>query len=161
MARKKSEKVDKVDPEEKIKTLTLFDHLNHVQSVQDPNYFSSLSEGDKKTWNNWMINRFLSMVPEYIEVINEIQHLSTSIPNDEYYRLLISVIPKKKTYAKFIKQINTDKYSKSVMMFLAKHFECSTREVNDYLTILTENDVKSIYYKYGYEEKQVKKLLVE
>lgn len=161
MAKKKTEKVEKVNQDEKIKTLGLFDHLNQIQCVQDPDYFSKLTDGDKKTWQTWMINRFLSMVPDYIEIINEVQHLSSVLTNDQYYKLLIGIIPKRKTYSKFIKSTSVDKYSKNVMTFLANHFECSTREINDYLNILNENDIKAIYQKYGFEEKQIKKLLVE
>ncbi len=154
MARSKKETTD----EDKPKTLGLFDHLNQVQSIQDPNYFKKISEGDKKSWSSWMINRCLSMVPEYIEYINEIQHLSRVVTDEEYYRVLIGIIPKKRIYSPFPKSIG-DKMPKPVMLFLASHFKCSTREINDYLNVLNENDIKSIYYLYGYDEKKVKKIL--
>ena len=157
MAKGKKQPVSS-DEDEKQKTLGLFDHIKHIQNVQDPKYFSKISDGDKKTWNNWMINKFLSMIPEYIECLNEVQHLSTVLSNENYYKLLIMVIPKRSVYAPFIKG-KSDKFPKDVMMFLATHFQCSKREINDYLEILTVDDVKTIYYSYGFDKKEVKKLI--
>ena len=155
--RKKKEETFGVE-EEKQKFLGIFDHLKHVQNVQDPHYFDKISDGDKKSWTNWLINKFLSMIPEYIELLNEVQHLSKILEKEEYYRVLIMIIPKRNVYAPFIKG-KSDKYPKSVMLFLAQHYRCSIREINDYLEILTEDDIKSIYYTYGNDQKQTKKLL--
>ena len=33
------------------KAKTLFDHLNHITSVQDATYFDKLSDEDRKTWS--------------------------------------------------------------------------------------------------------------
>jgi len=154
-ARKKKEIVE---GEEKSNALGLFDHLRQIQTVQDPHYFDKITEADKKTWTSWMINRFLSQIPEYIELINEIQHLSKTLPDSEYYRLLIMIIPKRQVFGGYIKG-KSSKYSKDVMEFLAKHYQCSVREIDDYLEILDESDVKTIYYSYGFDEKQVKNFL--
>ena len=154
-ARKKKEIVE---GEEKSNALGLFDHLRQIQTVQDPHYFDKITEADKKTWTSWMINRFLSQITEYIELINEIQHLSKTLPDSEYYRLLIMIIPKRQVFGGYIKG-KSSKYSKDVMEFLAKHYQCSVREIDDYLEILDESDVKTIYYSYGFDEKQVKNFL--
>jgi hypothetical protein len=75
--------------EDESPNLKLFDHLRHIQTVQDPNYFDKITEGDKKSWTSWMINRFLSQIPEYIEYVNEIQHLSKILPDREYLENLL------------------------------------------------------------------------
>ena len=31
---------------------SLFDHIKQITNVQNPMYWDSLEEGDKKTWNN-------------------------------------------------------------------------------------------------------------
>ena len=36
-------------------------------------YWESLDDGDKKTWSNYMVHRFLSMKSEWLVVVNEIQ----------------------------------------------------------------------------------------
>ena len=44
----------------------LFDHINAITTIQDPKYFDKLGDEDLKTWSNFMINRFLSMKPEWL-----------------------------------------------------------------------------------------------
>ena len=56
-----------------MKTKTLFDHIKQITNVQNQLYWDNITEADKKTWNNYMVHRFLSMKPEWIEVVNEIQ----------------------------------------------------------------------------------------
>ena len=60
-----------------IKKKSLFDHIKEITSVQNPNYWETLSEDDKKTWSNYMVHRFLSMKMEWIEVVNELQKYNT------------------------------------------------------------------------------------
>jgi hypothetical protein len=52
---------------------TLFDHIKAITTEQRIDYWETLEEGDKKTWSNYMIHRFLSMNPDWIEVLSEIQ----------------------------------------------------------------------------------------
>ena len=37
---------------------SLFDHIKQITNVQNTLYWDSLSEGDKKTWSNYMVHRF-------------------------------------------------------------------------------------------------------
>ena len=55
---------------------SLFDHIKAITSVQSPTYWDTLEDDDKKTWSNYMVHRFLSMNPDWIEVLSEIQPLS-------------------------------------------------------------------------------------
>ena len=62
---------------------------------QNPKYWDTLNDGDKKTWNNYMIHRFLSMNPNWIELVNGIQQYWELEP-EVLYKFYISVIPKSK-----------------------------------------------------------------
>ena len=42
------------------------------------------------------------------------------------------------------------------MEHLTDYFECSSKEVDDYLEILTPQQVKTIIMKYGVDDKQLK-----
>ena len=88
----------------------LFDHLNALTAEQDPNYFDKLTEEDIKSWSNFMINRFLSMKPEWVELIATLLPLTQTLQPKEMYKLYISVIPKGKYYLKYIKGKGEDKY---------------------------------------------------
>ena len=144
-------------PTEKVKTL--FDHFGHLLSSQSPDYFSTLTEGDKKTWSNWMINKLLSMIPEYIETTNELQRYSINLEPELYYKVLISIIPRKRIYSKYIKKTKTSLYSAEVIEFLAKYFLVSTREIEEYLDFISEDIIIAIYKEHGFDDKEIKKLL--
>ena len=73
-----------------VKKKSLFDHVNQVTSVQNPNYWEEISEEDKKSWSNYMVHRFLSMKMEWVEVVNELQKYKLQ-PKD-LYKLLIFII---------------------------------------------------------------------
>ena len=88
------------------KAKTLFDHLNHITSVQDATYFDKLSDEDRKTWSNFMVHRFLSMNYDYIELIAEIQPLTQTLAPELFYKLLIGLIPKGKVYLRYITSRN-------------------------------------------------------
>ena len=66
----------------------LFDHINAITTIQDPKYFDKLSEEDFKTWSNFMINRFLSMKPEWVELIASILPLTQTLQPKEMYTML-------------------------------------------------------------------------
>jgi hypothetical protein len=54
-----------------IKKKSLFDHINQIKKVQNPKYWETLTEEDKKSWSNYMIHRFLSMNMNIIDLVNE------------------------------------------------------------------------------------------
>jgi hypothetical protein len=76
----------------------LFDHLTAITVEQDPNYFDKLTEEDVKTWSNFMINRFLSMKPEWVELIASLLPLTQTLRPNEMYKLYIGILPNGKQY---------------------------------------------------------------
>jgi len=71
----------------------LFDHIKGVTFRKTK--WEDLSDEDKSSWNNYMINRFFSMEVELTELINEVQKYSSGILTSEfYYKLLHDVLPK-------------------------------------------------------------------
>lgn len=141
------------------KAKTLFDHFGHLLSSQSPDYFSTLTEGDKKTWSNWMINKLLSMIPEYIETVNELQRYSLNLEPEQYYKVLINIVPKKRIYSKYIKKSKSSIYPQEVIDFLAKYFLISKREIDEYLDLLSEDIIIAIYKEHGFNDKEIKKIL--
>ena len=141
----------------------LFDHLNAITSEQDPKYFDKLSEEDLKSWSNFMINRFLSMKPEWVELIATLLPLTQTLQPKEMYKLYISVIPKGKYYLKYIKAKSEDKYEEFLVDLIKKDFQCSEKEANEYIEVLYSTregreNIKYICEKYGTDKKQITKL---
>ena len=70
---------------------SLFDHIKAITSEQNPNYWETLDDGDKKTWSNYMIHRFLSMNPDWIQVLSEIQPYTQVLEPKALYLALIGL----------------------------------------------------------------------
>ena len=141
----------------------LFDHLNAITAEQDPKYFDKLSEEDLKSWSNFMINRFLSMKPEWVELIATLLPLTQTLQPKEMYKLYISVIPKGKYFLKYIKGKGEDKYEEFLVELIKKDFQCSEKEANEYIEVLYSTregreNIKYICEKYGTDKKQITKL---
>ena len=81
------------------KPVTLFGWLDEITLKKSPT--NSFDESDWKTFNSYLINKYVSMQPEYIELVNYIQ----KIPYDnkkQIYSIYREMIPKKKVFLKYI-----------------------------------------------------------
>ncbi len=79
--------------------MNLFDWLNEISYKKSP--WSSFSKDDKDNFNSYMINRFISMKPDYIDLVNLIQKYP--IPKSVLYSYYCNTIPKKRTFFRYIK----------------------------------------------------------
>jgi hypothetical protein len=142
---------------------TLFDHINAITQDKNPKYWDMLEESDKKTWSNYMILRFLSMKPEWIELIADIQPYIQEAPPKAMYLALIGLIPKTRAFLKYMKPASADKYENWVIELVAKKYEVSLGEAEDYTHILYQTNsgkshIKQIAEDYGTDTKQITKL---
>ena len=142
---------------------SLFDHIKAVTQFQDPKYWDKLEESDKKTWSNYMIHRFLSMNPDWIEVLSEIQPYTQVLEPKQLYLSLIGIIPKGRYFLKYTKGKKENKYESFLIDILIQDFQCSTKEAEDYCEILYSTregreNIKYICEKYGIDKKQITKL---
>ena len=117
--------------------MNLFDWLNEI--TYSKRSWDQFASEDKDEFNTFMIHRFISMSPEYIDVV----HLIQQYPNcskKKVYEFYCNVLPKKKSFFKYIK--STIKYDNELINELAKRFECGTREIKEYLTIIDTEQTK-------------------
>jgi len=82
---------------------SLFEHIKAITTEQDPNYFDKLTDEDQKSWSNFMINRFLSMNPDWVELVATLLPLTQTLRPEDMYKVYINVIPKGKYYLNYIK----------------------------------------------------------
>lgn len=142
---------------------TLFDHLNAITDKKDPKYWDKLEDADKKTWSNYMILRFLSMKPEWIETIADIQPYIQNAPPRAMYLALIELFPKTRAFLKYMKPASAEKYEKWVVELVSQYYEVSQLEAEAYLEILYETTngklhIKEIAQAYGTDPKEITKL---
>ena len=145
----------------KVKRKNLFDHINAITSQQHPDYWDEISDEDKKSWSNYMVNRFLSMKPDWIEFVNEVQKYP--LQPKELYKVYIDILPKKKQWLKYIKGDKKMKYPKWVYDIVAKHLQVSMREASDAVEMYEisaggQSELADILLKYGIEEREIRKL---
>lgn len=156
MAKKKTEGEVK-------KSVTLFEHLKQITEIQNPKYWDTLDEGDKKTWSNFMVFRFLSMKSDWVDLIAEIQPYLQEVPPKALYLSLIDLIPKTKTFLKYISPTKSENYEDWIVDLVAMKYEVSKLEAEEYVRILYainegHKKLKEIAQGYGVDEKMIKKL---
>ena len=142
---------------------TLFDHIKAVTQFQDPKYWDKLDDTDKRTWSNYMIHRFLSMNPDWIEVPSEIQPYTQVLEPKQLYLSLIGIIPKGRYFLKYTKGKKDNKYESFLVDLIKQDFMCSSKEAEDYCEILYSTregreNIKYICERYGIDKKQITKL---
>tara|TARA_B100000745_G_C20106379_1_gene378592 strand:+ start:176 stop:601 length:426 start_codon:yes stop_codon:yes gene_type:complete len=136
---------------------SLFDHIKQITNVQNTLYWDSLSDGDKKSWSNYMVHRFLSMKSEWLPVVNEIQKYWEIKPKN-LYQFYIDVLPRGRTFLRYTKSKKKSKIEKWAMDILCDYFEESSHNVEKTLDIMGKNVVYSIISKYGVDDKKLKKI---
>lgn len=142
---------------------TLFDHIKAITTDQNPKYWDTLDESDRKTWSNYMVHRFLSMNPDWIEVLSEIQPYTQTLEPKQLYLALIGLLPKGKYYLKYVKGKKEDTYESWLVDLVKQDFQSTTNQAEEYLEILYSTregreNIKYICEKYGVDPKQITKL---
>ena len=145
----------------KVKRKNLFDHINAITSQQHTNYWDEITDEDKKSWSNYMVNRFLSMKMEWVEFVNEVQKYP--LKPKELYKVYTDILPKKRQWLKYIKGDKEMKYPKWVYEIVAKHLQCSIREASDAVDMYElshggQAELIDILIKYGKTEQEIRKI---
>lgn len=144
-------------------TKGLFDHIKAITNEQNPNYWETLEESDRKTWSNYMIIRYMTMNPDWVELIAEVQPYLQEAPPKAVYKCLIGLLPKSRTFLKYMKSASSEKYEDWLVKLVAKFYEVSETEAEDYLKILYLNKsgkehIKEIAENFGTDPKIITKL---
>jgi len=138
----------------------LFDHIREVTAVQKVDYFDTLSVDDKKSWSNYMVNRFLSMKMEWVELVNELQKYK--LEPKELYKLYINILPKGKQWLKYTKGRNDMNYPNWLVNIVSNDMEVSKQEAKEAIDMyyLTEGgmaELGQLARKWGVEPKKIEK----
>ena len=134
------------------KPATIFDFINGM--THEKKDWSKYTETDHKKFSPFIVNRWLSMRMELIEVINQLQKYTIGVlsPRDTY-RLYHGLLPK------YIKGKKEDKYDKELVLQIADHYLVSQAEAIEYIDLMPKDSCSSLLSMYGYNEKEIKKML--
>lgn len=144
------------------KTRGLFDHINHIREVKDPTYYKSLTDDERKSFNKYMIVRILSMDVNLIEEMSILSKYFQIIPDEQFYKVLIDVVPRGRKFCKYIKK-STESIDQTILNCICNKFNIGEKDATDYYTILISSDdglkeLISLIEGFGYSEKEVEKL---
>ena len=137
---------------------------------QNDNFWKSLDD-TKKKYSQYMINRYLSMEPDFITLVNDIQIMQGSSKlKDKYHFLLWSELLDKiagKNKNIFFKYIGKDKtmmnWPKQWIEIVSKHFEISQTEALDAMEMYMIShggklELYEVLTKYGITEGEIRKV---
>ena len=118
--------------------MNLFDWINQVTYNKQP--WGTFTDDEKSEFNTYMIHRFISMNPDYVDVVNTIQKYP-NCPTRLVYKFYCDLLPKKKSFFKYIKA--SGKNDLETIKAIAEYYQCSTREAKDYVNIIDAQLVKN------------------
>ena len=128
-----------------------FDHIKNLHTKK--RIWDDFNDEEKKSFNVFIINKALSMNPNYLGIVNMVQNftgLNQILSQKEVFNLYFSLLPTKFRFYKWIKGEKTKK-DKEKAEYLAMHFKVSTREAYDYLKILDRKTINKIIKNYKNE----------
>ena len=142
------------------KGLGLFDHVKHIRSVQNPDYYKNLSDLDRKSFNPFMILKALSMNPSLLEDISTLFKYFDKVPHPQFYQLLIGLIPQDKRFYPWVKATKKRQYTDKLLGLIVKYFEVSEKEAVEYASLLSSStngkkELRNLCVDFGLEDKEV------
>ena len=137
--------------------MTIIDWINQV--LDHKKDWDSFSESDQKTFNTFIINRWLSMDPEFVEVVNYFQKYSIgTLESREVYKWYADFLQKGKRFNKYIKGKKDKKYDPELITTVCEYFQCSKLEAKENLSFMSKDEVNQILEKYGFDPKKIKSI---
>jgi len=128
-----------------------FDHIKNLHTKKRT--WDDFNDEEKKSFNVFIINKGLSMNPNYLGIVNMVQNftgLNQVISPKEVFNIYFNLLPNKFRFYKWIKGAKSKK-DKEKAEYLAMHFKVSTREAYDYLQILDKKTINQIIKNYKNE----------
>ena len=128
--------------------MTIFDWIN--QMLVTKKHWDEFTEDEQKKFSPFIINRWLSMDKDFLEVVNVFQKYAIgTLEPREVYKWYCDILPKGKRFNKYIKGKKDKKYDKEMIDIISNHFEVSKQETKTFIDLLDKQEIKEIYKMYG------------
>lgn len=143
-----------------IKQKNIFDHLNNLTIGKDKTYYKNLTEKERKDYNLFMLQRYISMDKRFTNFISFIdKYVFNCYDKEMYNKLMMKVLPNERIYFQYVKKNKSEKIDKLIIELLSKKFEISQREAEEYIQYLDNKDIVELLRSYAVEEKIIKKYI--
>jgi len=137
--------------------MTIFDWINQI--LIKKTHWNDFTEDEQKKFSPFIINRWLSMDAEFIEIVNYFQKYSIgTLEPREVYKWYCDILPKGKRFSKYIKAKSNKKFNKELIEIMSNHFECGKLQTKEYLELINRDELIEILEKYGKDKKTIKRL---
>ena len=137
--------------------MTIFDWIN--QMLVTKKHWNEFTEDEQKKFSPFIINRWLSMDKDFLEIVNVFQKYAIgTLEPREVYKWYCDILPKGKRFNKYIKGKLDKKFNKELIEIISTYFECSKLEVKDYLELMSKSELVKILEMYGKDKKTIKRL---
>lgn len=141
---------------------TIFEFLTdlHTKTVS----WKDLSETDKKQFGVFMVNRWLSMKTDYLDLVAQTQQYTMYMDPGLVFEMYRDFLPKQQKF--FVKYISSktekEKALVNLIQFIAKKWHISEKEADEYLDIIQNtgkmNQLIEWLKKFGYDEKELSRI---
>ena len=139
----------------KNKIKNIFDWLQHITLYKTP--ASEFTDNDWENFNSYMVHRFISMSPYYVEVADYAQSMLPTMKK-EIYNFYREMIPKRKVWLQYIKS-KTKTINKDLIEDIAKYYEVGAADATSYIAVMTKEEISIVLSEMGKDNKEIKKLL--
>lgn len=112
-----------------------------------------------KSISVFILNRWLSMSNDLIDVIDDLQDITSRLNMKQVYNLYLDYLPQQKIYLRYVKAKKSTSYSKELINILYSHFELSMKEIDLFLNLVQDSELNQFLVDLGYEKKHIKKIL--
>jgi len=128
--------------------MTIFDWVNQILVTKK--HWNDFTEDEQKKFSPFIINRWLSMDKEFIEIVNYFQKYAIgTLEPREVYRWYSDFLPSGKRFNKYIKSKKNKKYDKELINILCDYFEDSKSNIIEYIGFMNKKQLKEILKMYG------------
>jgi len=117
---------------------SIIDYISWLTYNKRP--WEDLSELEKKNFQPFILNKFLSMDPYYCEAINELQEYTIGMDKDKVWRVYYELLPKDKIYINYIKDKSQKEYTVNELDAVKKNFNESEQNCIEYLSFLKSTE---------------------
>lgn len=120
-------------------------------------------DSDKKGYSPFMMNRWISMSQDWIDVVAETQRYTAVISPRNNYLFYLDILPKKKFWFKYTtSKTEKNKELSALISLVSKKLSVSEKEASEYVDILIQTGKKKELTewtkKFGFTEKDLSKI---
>lgn len=106
--------------------------------------WEDLTEEERESFNNWIVNKFISMHEDYCGLVNVIQKNTWQMSKKNLYNVYLKLLPNNNVFFKYIKGKKSTKYNADDLKLLSTHLDLSVFELKENYDMLDHDHLADI-----------------